>query len=97
MAQTAQGASLISQQLAMLRRAGLVRSRREAKQVFYTLVADKMLEVAQALAQLAGSKTVSLVPGQPAEGAGSSAPVAPVSQSAGQITAAMFAQVQPRG
>ena len=40
---TGLGLSLLSQQLAILRKAALVSSRREAKQVFYTIAADQML------------------------------------------------------
>ena len=36
------GLSLLSQQLATLRKAALVSSRREAKQVFYTIEAERM-------------------------------------------------------
>lgn len=50
---TGQSLSVISQQLALLRRAGLVHGKREVKQVFYTLARARMAEVAQALAQMA--------------------------------------------
>ena len=39
---TGLGLSVLSQQLAILRKAALVSSRREAKQVFYTIDADQM-------------------------------------------------------
>lgn len=39
---TGLGLSVLSQQLAVLRKAGLVSSRREAKQVFYTIDAEKI-------------------------------------------------------
>jgi DNA-binding transcriptional ArsR family regulator len=45
---TGLGLSVLSQQLAILRKAALVSSRREAKQVFYTIDADQM-KVARAV------------------------------------------------
>ncbi|MBB3956443.1 DNA-binding transcriptional ArsR family regulator [Novosphingobium sediminicola] len=44
--------SIISQQLALLRKAGLVQGRREVKQVFYSLARPRMAEVALALAEM---------------------------------------------
>ncbi|MBN9145879.1 DNA-binding transcriptional ArsR family regulator [Novosphingobium sp. 1748] len=52
-ARTGQSLSIISQQLALLRKAGLVQGRREVKQVFYSLARPRMAEVAQALAEMA--------------------------------------------
>lgn len=52
-ARTGQSLSIISQQLALLRKAGLVQGRREVKQVFYSLASPRMAEVAQALAEMA--------------------------------------------
>lgn len=45
--------SIISQQLALLRKAGLVQGRREVKQVFYSLARPRMAEVARALSEMA--------------------------------------------
>lgn len=50
---TSQSLSVISQQLALLRKAGLVEGRRQVKQVFYTLARPRLAEVAQALARMA--------------------------------------------
>lgn len=52
-ARTGHSISVVSQQLALLRKAGLVRGRREVKQVFYSLRQERMAEVARALAVLA--------------------------------------------
>ncbi|WCT78910.1 ArsR/SmtB family transcription factor [Novosphingobium humi] len=52
-ARTGQSLSIISQQLALLRKAGLVQGRREVKQVFYSLAGPRVAEVAQALAEMA--------------------------------------------
>lgn len=52
-ASTGQSLSVISQQLALLRKAGLVQGRREIKQVFYSLARPRMGDVARALAAMA--------------------------------------------
>jgi DNA-binding transcriptional ArsR family regulator len=52
-ANTGQSVSVISQQLALLRKAGLVQGRRQVKQVFYSLARPRMAEVAQALSRMA--------------------------------------------
>jgi DNA-binding transcriptional ArsR family regulator len=44
----------LSQQLGVLRKAELVETRREAKQVFYRIDAERMGEIADLLCQLAG-------------------------------------------
>lgn len=44
----------LSQQLAILRKAGLVRTRRDAKLVFYSLAPDALQDTAQQLCALAG-------------------------------------------
>ncbi len=43
----------LSQQLGVLRKAGLVTTRKEAKLVFYTIAAEEMAEVTTALGQMA--------------------------------------------
>lgn len=48
-----QSLSVISQHLALLRKAGLVEGRREVRQVFYSLARPRMAEVAGALAGMA--------------------------------------------
>ena len=64
-ARTGQSLSISSQQLALLRRAGLVEGRREVKQVFYSLARARMAAVAQALARMAEAG----IAGQNPEGA----------------------------
>jgi len=76
--------STLSQQLAILRKAELVSTRREAKQVFYSLNPQTFVRVSAAVQALCPSH----VTNQP-----TTAPIAPAS---GRIGAAMFARVQPR-
>jgi DNA-binding transcriptional ArsR family regulator len=45
----------LSQQLGVLRKAGLVRTRKEAKMVFYTIAMEALSEVTSAMAALAPS------------------------------------------
>jgi DNA-binding transcriptional ArsR family regulator len=78
---TEQSASLVSQQLALLRKGGLVHARREAKQVFYALAPGKLADVARALTALDGAGEA------PFSGAHPSA----------HVGAAVFARVAPRG
>ena len=80
-ARTGQSPSLVSQQLALLRKAGLVKARREAKQVFYTLAGGRLVEVSEALAGLAWQAG-------PAD--------APASPDSARLSAAVFARVSPR-
>lgn len=83
-ADTGQGPVLISQQLALLRKAGLVQTRREAKQVFYRLADGRMGNVIASLSDIVG----------PAHAQDTRAPVsAPVTRG---VSAAMFARVEPR-
>lgn len=83
-AMTAQSPSLISQQLALLRKGGLIQGRRDAKQVFYALAAAKMAEVALAVGALAGRD------------GGDATPTPEPPPETPRISAAMFARVQPR-
>ena len=82
---TGLGLSVLSQQLAILRKAALVSSRREAKQVFYTIDADQMKVVRAILDDL--------IPASEAidarEGAQPAASLTPDAR----LGAAMFAQV----
>lgn len=80
---TGQGPVLVSQQLAFLRKAGLVQTRREAKQVFYRLADGRMGNILADLADIVG----------PDHAQDTRAP-APV---IGGVSAAMFARVEPRG
>jgi DNA-binding transcriptional ArsR family regulator len=83
-ADTGQGPVLVSQQLALLRKAGLVQTRREAKQVFYRLADGRLAHIMASLSQIVG----------PAHSPVSRSPVvAPISRG---ISAAMFARVEPR-
>ncbi len=84
---TGQSQTVISQQLALLRRAGLVRARRNAKYVFYSLAHDRLGAIAQALQGLASG---------PDRQEPSDTPD-PAGATMARITAAMFAQVEPRG
>lgn len=82
---TGLGLSVLSQQLAILRKAALVSSRREAKQVFYTIDADQM--------QVARTILDALAPASVASGAreGGSPNESPTPDA--RLGAAMFAQV----
>ncbi len=77
--------STLSQQLAILRKAELVLTRREAKQVFYSLNGATIARVRGALD--------TLCPVSAAPALGPAAPTVPGSE---RIGAAMFARVQPR-
>lgn len=81
-AATGMAMSTLSQQLAILRNAGLVRTRREARQVFYALDAGALDGVVTALVAIG---RLSLPPvGSPAPATGAN------------TGAAMFARVKPR-
>ena len=82
---TGLGLSVLSQQLAILRKAALVSSRREAKQVFYTIDADQM-RVARAILDVLVPATEA---GDAREGARPAASPTPDAR----LGAAMFAQV----
>lgn len=84
--QTGLGLSALSQQLALLRKAGLVTARREAKQVFYAIDHSKMDVVRQIINGLSPAGGV--------EASGSAQPV-PLAQP--DVGAAMFARVIPAG
>ncbi len=77
---TGLGLSVLSQQLAILRKAALVSSRREAKQVFYTIDADQM-KVARAVLD-------ALIPAGQAND-----PKENIGSANARLGAAMFAQV----
>ncbi|MBU3992700.1 MAG: metalloregulator ArsR/SmtB family transcription factor [Alphaproteobacteria bacterium] len=77
--------STLSQQLAILRKAELVLTRREAKQVFYSINDAAVARVRAALD--------ALCPGAAAPAQGMAALTGPGS---GRIGAAMFARVHPR-
>jgi DNA-binding transcriptional ArsR family regulator len=85
-ADTGQSPALVSQQLALLRKAGLVLTRREAKQVFYSLASHRLGRVMASLHDIIGPAEVlepeSRVPESKLEACG--------------ISAAMFAKVEPR-
>ncbi|MFN3551833.1 MAG: ArsR/SmtB family transcription factor [Novosphingobium meiothermophilum] len=78
---TGLGLSVLSQQLAILRKAALVSARREAKQVFYRIDPARMAQAAALIATLVPA------PDHAAEAA--AAPVLPIAR----LGAAMFAQV----
>lgn len=60
------GQPALSQQLSVLRKAGLVGTRKEAKLVYYRLASDRLATIATSMAQLAGTPvTGSASPGQP--------------------------------
>jgi DNA-binding transcriptional ArsR family regulator len=80
---TGLGLSVLSQQLAVLRKAALVFSRREAKQVFYTIDADQM--------KLARAILDALIP--IGDGGDSRPSVGPTGAPDARLGAAMFAQV----
>ena len=63
------GQPALSQQLGVLRKAGLVETRKEAKLVYYSLVAERIAAVSAALGRIAGSgKDESTVLRTPAPG-----------------------------
>ena len=78
-----QGLSITSQQLALLRKAELVTTRRAAKQVYYTLASERLSAVAAALAGFAGE-------------APQLQPTSNPSPPDAHVGAAMFARVLPR-
>ena len=82
---TGLGLSVLSQQLAILRKAALVSSRREAKQVFYAIDADQM-KAARAVLD-------ALVPAGETRGAAQGATPAESPGPDSRLGAAMFAQV----
>lgn len=49
------GQPALSQQLGVLRKAGLVETRKEAKLVFYSLAAERIAALSSALGRIAGS------------------------------------------
>ena len=85
--ETGQSPSLISQQLALLRKAGLIQGRREAKQVFYTVAGGRLSEVGKAISGLVDQNTN-------LAGSGHTPNAAP--QEGFRVSAAMFAQISPR-
>ena len=90
--QTGQSLSLISQQLALLRKAGLVQTRREAKQVFYALAGERVSAIAQSLKGLVRQ-------GMAEDGAVSAAAsgnVSPNANDGSRVSAALFARIEPR-
>lgn len=90
--QTGQGLSLISQQLALLRKAGLVQTRREAKQVFYALAGDRLSAIAKALESLAGQDRL----GHTVDPAMAKGEVPSKPSDGSRVSAALFARVEPR-
>ena len=74
----------LSQQLSVLRGAGLVTTRRQSKQVFYSLVGDRLEECASAIAKLAPALDLHGNPGSP------------TSAHQSRSGAAVFATVTPR-
>lgn len=56
------GQPALSQQLAVLRNAGLVMTRKEAKLVYYSLERDRITALGEALTDLAGDKAFSAPP-----------------------------------
>lgn len=76
------GQPALSQQLAILRKAELVVTRREAKQVFYSLNPAALHIVRETIQALVG--------------AAEKQAIAPASASCGPVGAAMFARVSPR-
>lgn len=77
--------STLSQQLAILRKAELVTTRRDAKQVFYSLNPQSFAGVSDAIAALSPAP------------ASSDATRDSTAVPSGRVGAAMFARVQPRG
>lgn len=82
---TGLGMSVLSQQLAILRKAALVSSRREAKQVFYTIDADQM--------KVARTVLDALLPAGTTRDAVQGAGPAETPNPDARLGAAMFAQV----
>lgn len=82
---TGLGLSVLSQQLAILRKAALVSSRREAKQVFYAIDADQV--------QAARSILEALIPVSASSDAREGARPAEAPTPDARLGAAMFAQV----
>jgi DNA-binding transcriptional ArsR family regulator len=80
---TGQSFSLTSQQLALLRKAGLVRTRRDAKQVFYALACDRLSELAGLVQQLARRSEM-----------GEAAQPGACDRSSAEVGAAMFAEIR---
>ena len=91
--QSGQSLSLISQQLALLRKAGLVQTRREAKQVFYAMAGERVRAIAQSLKGLAGQSLT----GGSAEPATTPAQMSPKVDDGSRVSAALFARIEPRG
>jgi DNA-binding transcriptional ArsR family regulator len=73
----------LSQQLAILREAGLVTARREARQVYYSIDRSAIAAVAAVLGQLSGARTV--------------APGGETAQLPANVGAAVFARILPHG
>lgn len=94
-AATGQSFSLVSQQLALLRKAGLVQTRREAKQVYYALAALRLDDVAAAIRLLTSGASPAPLAAPQAAVAVAAAPVA--APAPANLSAAMFAQVTQRG
>ena len=82
---TGLGMSVLSQQLAILRKAALVSSRREAKQVFYAIDANQMM--------VARTVLDALLPAGITRGAVQDAGAAEAPSPDARLGAAMFAQV----
>lgn len=85
-AMTGVGQPGLSQQLAILRKAELVQTRRDAKLVFYSLAPDRLEGTARLLCALAGVAR----PGMPA---GEAPPAAGGPQSRARGSAATFARI----
>jgi len=87
------GQPLLSQQLSVLRKAQLVRTRREAKLVYYRIDPAALADIAQSIAALAGQAGISSGGKVPAE---SSAPKSAKGTSVGLKStggAAVFARI----
>ena len=82
--ETGFGAVLVSQQLAFLRKAGMVRTRREARQVFYSLADARLGQTITALSRIIGTRSG----GEPRP--------APMAAPPRGVSAAMFARIVPR-
>ena len=80
-ARTGVGQPMLSQQLGILRKAGLVSTRREAKMVFYSIDRERIAQVARLVGSFAGMTA--------------SPPQDVTSRSAPARTAASFARVGP--
>lgn len=77
---TGVGQPLLSQQLAILRKGGLVSTRREAKQIFYQINRDRMAQASALLDRFAGTVALPRRETAPTSGTGGS-------------TAAMFPRI----